>query len=75
MPVNFILESVTFIARPVSLSLRLFGNLFAGEMIFLLIALLTLAAALPASPRVGGWLGLVAQLVLWHWSGRCSTSS
>src|SRR5262245_48742471 len=35
-PVNFLLESVTLIARPVSLALRLFGNLFAGEMIFLL---------------------------------------
>lgn len=37
---NFILESVTFIARPVSLSLRLFGNMYAGELIFILIALI-----------------------------------
>lgn len=39
-PVNFILESVTLIAKPISLGLRLFGNLYAGEMIFILIALL-----------------------------------
>lgn len=37
---NFILESVSLLARPLSLSLRLFGNLFAGELIFILIALL-----------------------------------
>jgi len=39
---NFILESVALLAKPVSLSLRLFGNLFAGELIFILIALLGL---------------------------------
>ena len=37
-PVNFILETVTMLARPLSLALRLFGNLYAGELIFLLIA-------------------------------------
>ncbi len=37
---NFILESVALIAKPVSLSLRLFGNMFAGELIFILIAML-----------------------------------
>ena len=40
IPVNFVLESVTLIAKPVSLGLRLFGNLYAGELIFILIALL-----------------------------------
>ncbi len=39
-PVNFILEGVTLIAKPLSLGLRLFGNLYAGEMIFILIALM-----------------------------------
>jgi len=42
VPVNFILESVTFLARPISLSLRLYGNLYAGEMVFLLLAALSL---------------------------------
>ncbi|TNF90682.1 MAG: F0F1 ATP synthase subunit A [Gammaproteobacteria bacterium] len=40
LPVNLVLEGVTLIAKPVSLSLRLFGNLYAGEMIFILIALM-----------------------------------
>ena len=39
-PVNLILEGVTLIAKPLSLGLRLFGNLYAGEMIFVLIALM-----------------------------------
>ena len=37
---NFILETVALVAKPVSLSLRLFGNMFAGELIFILIALI-----------------------------------
>jgi len=40
MPINFVLEMVVFLARPVSLALRLFGNMYAGELIFILIALL-----------------------------------
>jgi F-type H+-transporting ATPase subunit a len=40
IPFNFALEGVSLVAKPVSLSLRLFGNLYAGELIFLLIALL-----------------------------------
>ena len=40
IPVNFILESVTLLAKPVSLGLRLFGNLYAGELIFILMAIL-----------------------------------
>ena len=45
IPINFVLEFATLIAKPISLSLRLFGNLYAGELIFILIALLTLNAA------------------------------
>ena len=37
---NFILESVALLAKPLSLSLRLFGNMFAGELIFILIAVM-----------------------------------
>ena len=37
---NLVLELVSFLARPVSLSLRLFGNMYAGELIFILIALI-----------------------------------
>jgi len=39
-PINLLLEGVSLIARPISLGLRLFGNMYAGEMIFILIALL-----------------------------------
>jgi F-type H+-transporting ATPase subunit a len=39
-PFNFVLEIVDLIAKPLSHGLRLFGNLYAGEMIFILIALL-----------------------------------
>ncbi|WP_018982205.1 F0F1 ATP synthase subunit A [Salinimonas chungwhensis] len=42
IPVNFVLETVTLLARPFSLALRLFGNLYAGELIFILIATLGL---------------------------------
>jgi F-type H+-transporting ATPase subunit a len=60
---NLILEIVPFLARPISLSLRLYGNLFAGEMIFLLLAALTLHGITQLS-SVGGWALLVAQIVL-----------
>lgn len=40
IPFNLVLEGVSLLAKPISLSLRLFGNLYAGELIFLLIALL-----------------------------------
>ncbi len=40
VPVNLLLEGVALIAKPVSLALRLFGNMYAGELIFILIALL-----------------------------------
>ena len=39
-PVNFIFRVVEDIAKPISLALRLFGNMYAGEMVFILIALL-----------------------------------
>jgi len=47
MPVNLLLEGVNLIAKPISLALRLFGNMYAGEMIFILIALMG-----------GAWAGL-----------------
>jgi len=40
MPFNLLLKVVEEIAKPISLALRLFGNLYAGELIFILIALL-----------------------------------
>lgn len=40
IPVNLFMEVVGFLAKPFSLGLRLFGNMYAGEMIFILIAAL-----------------------------------
>ena len=40
LPINLIFRLIEEIAKPLSLSLRLFGNLYAGELIFILIALL-----------------------------------
>jgi F-type H+-transporting ATPase subunit a len=63
IPANLVLEVVPFIARPISLSLRLYGNLFAGEMIFLLLAALTLAGIGQLS-TAGGWALLIVQFLL-----------
>lgn len=41
VPVNIVMTAIEEIAKPVSLALRLFGNMFAGELLFLLIALLS----------------------------------
>ncbi len=56
-PINLFLEGVNLLAKPVSLSLRLFGNLYAGEMIFILIALMYSAGV------VMGLFGGVLQFV------------
>jgi F-type H+-transporting ATPase subunit a len=50
---NFSLNLIEYVARTVSLAMRLFGNMFAGELIFLLIALLG-----------AQWVGFTSQSVL-----------
>ncbi len=45
MAFNFLLEMVSLLAKPVSLGLRLFGNMYAGELIFILIALIFTAGS------------------------------
>jgi F-type H+-transporting ATPase subunit a len=64
VPVNLLLESVMFFARPISLALRLYGNLYAGEMVFVLIALLTLTSGYHALTSVGGWALVILQFIL-----------
>ncbi len=44
IPVNLFLEIINLVTKPISLGLRLFGNMYAGEMIFILIALLPMYA-------------------------------
>jgi len=43
VPVNILMTAIEEVAKPVSLALRLFGNMFAGELLFMLIALLAFA--------------------------------
>jgi F-type H+-transporting ATPase subunit a len=45
-PANLLLRLIEEAVRPISLSLRLFGNMYAGELIFILIAVMTLGATL-----------------------------
>ena len=61
-PANVLLRIVEELARPISLSLRLFGNLFAGELVFILIALM-MAQALNG---IGGAV-LAGMGVGFHW--------
>lgn len=60
---NLLLEIVPLLARPLSLSLRLYGNLFAGEMIFLLLATLSLSGIHQLS-TASGWFYTVLQILL-----------
>jgi F-type H+-transporting ATPase subunit a len=53
-PFNFLFQLIELISKPLSLALRLYGNMYAGEIIFLLIALLSIA----------GWFGVISGGVL-----------
>jgi F-type H+-transporting ATPase subunit a len=61
LPVNFLLKCVEELAKPLSLGLRLFGNMYAGEMIFILLACFTLNYSVTS---LGNNLGLLTQVVL-----------
>jgi F-type H+-transporting ATPase subunit a len=57
--INLVLEGVNLLAKPLSLSLRLYGNMYAGEMIFILIAVMYSA----------GWaLGLFGGVLQLGWA-------
>jgi len=68
MAFNLVLELVSLLAKPVSLGLRLFGNMYAGELIFILIALVfTAGSGLVASglssmfgEHIPGWFWIAA---------------
>lgn len=57
IPINLFMEIVGLIAKPVSLGLRLFGNMYAGEVIFILIATMT-ALGLSVFTLLGGFAQL-----------------
>jgi F-type H+-transporting ATPase subunit a len=59
IPINLFLESVALIAKPISLGLRLFGNMYAGEMIFILIAIMFGAGLV---------MGVLAGVLQWAWA-------
>lgn len=59
MPANLLLEGVNLIAKPISLALRLFGNMYAGEMIFILIAIMYGAGIV---------FGAFAGVLQWAWA-------
>lgn len=59
IPVNLILELIALFTKPVSLALRLFGNMYAGEVVFILIALMFGA---------GIFMGVLGLSLQWVWA-------
>ena len=58
-PINFAMQMIEFLAKTVSHGMRLFGNMFAGELVFMLIALMGGVWAWQFNPLSGGfWLGV-----------------
>lgn len=53
-PINFLMQLIEFAAKTISHGMRLFGNMYAGELIFMLIALMGAA-----------WAGTTTGVVLW----------
>ena len=62
IPVNIVMTVIEELAKPLSLGLRLFGNLFAGELVFMLIALIGGTMAVGAAAAF--WLPLQTVLDL-----------
>jgi F-type H+-transporting ATPase subunit a len=62
-PVNFLMQIVEFVAKTVSHGMRLFGNMYAGELLFLLIALLGGAFTLSATGFILAGLHIFAGTV------------
>lgn len=60
IPLNFLLEFVTLIAKPLSLALRLFGNMYAGELVFILIAVMFGSGIY--------WLSGLGIILQWTWA-------
>ena len=65
MPFNLLLNLIEHLARPVSLALRLFGNLYAGEVIFLLLAVLGGSFAINSFAGIGGAVGQLLFGTVW----------
>jgi F-type H+-transporting ATPase subunit a len=62
---NLLLNVIELLAKPISLGMRLFGNMYAGELIFMLLGLLGSIAAF----SIGGLVAGAASVVLtWAWA-------
>jgi F-type H+-transporting ATPase subunit a len=67
-PINFLMQVIEYVAKTVSHGMRLFGNMFAGELVFMLIALMGGVWAWQFNPLTSGfWLGVghVAAGTVW----------
>ncbi|MDR1848505.1 MAG: F0F1 ATP synthase subunit A [Zoogloeaceae bacterium] len=64
-PFNFAMQIIEFVAKTVSHGMRLFGNMYAGELIFMLIALMGGAWALNSGLGWALWLGHIVAGTLW----------
>jgi F-type H+-transporting ATPase subunit a len=65
-PFNILLNTVEQVARPVSLALRLFGNMYAGELVMILIGLFALTQGWPTHPTaIGLWALQFVLGLLW----------
>jgi len=64
MPINVVMSVIEEIAKPLSLALRLFGNLFAGELVFMLIALTGFAWYMAPVQFALGWVWTVFHLLI-----------
>jgi F-type H+-transporting ATPase subunit a len=64
LPINFLLKCVEELAKPISLGLRLFGNMYAGEMIFILLASFTLSLGAPEAATTTNLAALLISAAL-----------
>lgn len=68
-PVNFLMQLIEFAAKVISQGMRLFGNMFAGELVFMLIALMGGVWAWQFNPMAGMfWLGIGHVIAGTAWS-------
>jgi F-type H+-transporting ATPase subunit a len=63
-PINFMMQIIEFVAKTVSHGMRLFGNMYAGELIFMLIAMMGGAFALTGT-GIGLFLGHIVAGSVW----------
>src|SRR6185369_533252 len=63
-PINFLLQIIEFAAKTISHGMRLFGNMFAGELLFMLIALMG-AVGFASLGGIGLWIGHVVAGTAW----------